>query len=87
MTEETLTSIRLQTMMNTKTLDVELWCPVLSFGRKKAGKFQFPIIFKNYKQAEKLYDELEKFKGMTLSEVRGRSQKLYDKYKQYHYKD
>lgn len=87
MKKETLTSIRLQPMINIETLDTELWCPVLSFGKKKSGKFKFPIVFKNYKQAEKLYDELELLKGKTIDEVKAVSDKLYNKFKKFHYKD
>lgn len=85
MKAETLTSIRLQPMINIKKLDTELWCPVLSFGKKKAGKFKFPIVFKNYNQAEKLYIELEKLIGKTINEVKEQSDKLYVKFKKYHY--
>ena len=84
---EKLTSIRLQPMINMTDLDTDLWCPTLNFGRKKTGKFRFPIVFKNYKQAEKLYDELDKLKGKTIDEVKAVSDKLYDKYKKYHYKE
>ncbi len=87
MIPEKLTSIRLQPMINIKNLDTDLWCPVLSFGRKKSGKFKFPIVFKNYKMAEKLYDELEKLKGKTVDEVKSVSDKLYAKFKKYHYKN
>ncbi len=87
MKAETLTSIKLQQMINVKTLEIELWGHVLKFGRKKSGEFKFPIVFKNYKQAEKLYDELYKLKGKTIDEVRDLSDKLYDKFKKYHYKN
>lgn len=83
---EKLTSIRLQPMINLKNMDTELWCPTLNFGRKKTGKFRFPIIFKNRKAASQLYTELEKLKGKTIDEVKAASETLYEKFKKYHYK-
>lgn len=85
--EQTLSSIQLKQMINIKDLDTELWCPILKFGKKKSGEFKFPIVFKNYKKAEKLYDELEKFKGKTIEEVRKQSDVLYEKYKKFDYKN
>lgn len=82
---EKLTSIRLQPMININQLETELWCPTLNFGRKKNGKFKFPIVFKNYKAAEQLYDELQKLIGKSLDEVKAASEPLYDKFKKYHY--
>ncbi len=83
MKTEKLTSIKLQQMININDLDVDLWCPVLRFGRKQ---YKFPIVFKNYKQAEKLYDELEKLKGNTIEQVKEASEKLYTKFKKHHRK-
>ncbi len=85
--EKRLTSVTLKTMINIKKLDTDLWCPVLKFGKTKDSEFKFPIVFKNYKQAEKLYDELEKFKGKTFEEVKNLSKKLYLKFKKYDYKN
>ncbi|MEK6880825.1 MAG: hypothetical protein AABY22_14495 [Nanoarchaeota archaeon] len=84
--QQKLASVKLQTVIDLKTLNIDLLCPVLSFGRKKSDKFQFPIIFKNYNQAEKLYDELEKLKGKSFDVVRTEGDTLYKKYKKYHYK-
>ncbi len=86
-TTEKLTSVKLQPMININKLNVDLWCPVLRFGRKKAGEFRFPIVFKNHKQAQKLYEELSALKGKSLSEVKKLSNKLYDKFKKFHYKN
>jgi len=83
---EKLTSIRLQPMININKPDMDLWCPTLNFGRKKAGKFKFPIVFKSMKPAEKLYDELQKLIGKSLDEVKAASEPLYDKYKKYDYR-
>jgi hypothetical protein len=82
-----LSSIQLKPMINIKNLDTELWCPILKFGKKKSGEYKFPIVFKNYKKAEKIYDELEKLKGKTIDEVREKSDAIYEKYKQFDYKN
>ena len=81
-----LTSIRLQPMINLETMDTNLWCPTLNFGRKKTDKFRFPIVFKNRKAAGQLYDELEKLKGKSIDEVKAAADVLYEKFKKYHYK-
>ena len=87
MTTEKLTSIRLQPMMNINKPELDLWCPTLNFGRKKSGRFKFPIVFSNYKQAEKLYDELAKLKGKTLDELKAEANKLDEEFKKYNKKN
>ncbi len=81
-----LTSIKLQHMINIKDLDSDLWCPVLRFGRTKKGEFKFPLVFKDFNKAEKLYDELIGFKGQSIEAVRAKADKLYTKYKKYDYR-
>ncbi|OFY87865.1 MAG: hypothetical protein A3F72_03050 [Bacteroidetes bacterium RIFCSPLOWO2_12_FULL_35_15] len=83
---EALRFVHLQPMMTIKKPYIDLYCPVLRFGKKKSGEFKFPIVFKNRKQADKLYDELEKLKGKTIDEVRAAADVLYEKFKKYHYK-
>ena len=83
--EQKLTFIQLKPMINIKNLDTDLWCPILKFGKKKSGEYKFPIVFKNYKKAEKIYDELEKLKGKTIDEVREKADAIYEKYKKYDY--
>lgn len=82
---ENLSSIRLQEKINLDMPDLELWCPVLKFGKKKSSEYKFPIVFKNRKAAEKLYDELEKLIGKPWDEVKAASEILYPKFKKYHY--
>jgi hypothetical protein len=81
-----LTSVKLDRMIDMLSLNDLLWCPVLNFGRKKEGRFRFPVIFKSYSKAEKCYDELIALKGKTLEEVKTLSEPIYEKYKKYHIK-
>lgn len=83
---EKLTSIKLQPMMNIEKPDLDLLCPVLSFGRKKSGQFKFPIVFKREKPASDLYDELKLLIGKSLEEVKDASDNLYEKYKKFDYR-
>lgn len=84
--KEKLTSVKLQPMINLNKLSMDLWCPVLSFGRKKSRKFNFPIIFKSMKPAGKLYDELVQLKGKGFDEVKQTAEELFDKYKKFDYR-
>lgn len=83
---EKLTSIRLQPMMDIDKPELDLLCPTLNFGRKKIGRFKFPIVFKDEKPAIQLYDELKLLIGKSIDEVKAASEPLYEKYKQYDYR-
>lgn len=84
--EPTLTSLKVQAMIDLISFETEMFTIVLRFGRKKADTRRFPVVFKNTNAMSKCYDELEKFKGKTLKEVQEESQPIFDKYKKYHYK-
>lgn len=83
---EKLTSIRLQPMMNIDKPELDLLCPTLNFGRKKTGRFKFPIVFKDEKPASQLYDELKLLIGKSIDEVKDASEPLYEKYKMFDYR-
>lgn len=83
---EKLTSIRLQAMININKPELDLLCPTLNFGRKKIGRFKFPIVFKDKKSAIKLYDELKLLVGKSMREVKDASEPLYEKYKMFDYR-
>jgi hypothetical protein len=82
---EKLTSIKLQPMINLKNPEMDLFCPTLNFGRKKTGRFKFPIVFNDEKTASQLYDELKLLIGKSIDEVKAASEPLYEKYKKFHY--
>lgn len=83
---EKLTSIKLQPVMNIKNPELDLLCPVLSFGKKKTDKFKFPIVFKDETKASELYNELEPLIGQSLNEVKQQAVILYQKYKKFDYR-
>jgi hypothetical protein len=84
--EPVLTSLKVQAMIDLISFETEMFTIVLRFGRKKSDTRRFPVIFKNTNKLSKCYDELEKFKGKTLDEVRTLTEPIYDKYKKYHYR-
>ncbi len=81
----TLKSIKLQRQINIKQPDLDLWCPVVRFGKSKKSEYRFPIVFNDYSDAKLLYEELNKLIGQPLDEVKKASEILFDKYKKYHY--
>lgn len=72
-------------MINIHNPEMELWGVHLNFGKNKSGKFKFPIVFNDFKNAELIYPELNKLIGKPLDEVKNLSEPIYEKFKQYHY--
>ena len=72
-------------MINLKTPNLELWCPVLSFGKNKSSQYNFPVIFKDFEVAVEVKNELDKLIGSTISEVIESAKLLDSKYSEYHY--
>ncbi len=66
--------------------ELDLFCPVLNFGRKKTGRYKFPIVFKNEKKAIQLHDELKPLLGKSIDEVKTACNPLYEKYKMFDYR-
>ncbi len=54
-----LKTLKIQPTIYKSRPSLDLYKIVLSFGSKKTDGYNFPIVFKNIKAAENLYDELK----------------------------
>lgn len=81
-----LTSVILQPMINIHKPNLDLLCPVLSFGRRKKDQYKLPVVFKDESHANDLYDELKLLIGKPIDEVRTICDSLYKKYKKFDYR-